>query len=131
MEFASGASGICHAGWSTVGRAPGLEIRVFGSRGAVRCQLSDDLPGAQGLWVAGPDGLFRQVFADQSAAESIGKAAPWWVDFSSRLIADFVAEVQGTPASGPTFADGVAAQDVLEAIVLSTQQRRWINLPLS
>jgi predicted dehydrogenase len=131
MDFASGASGICHAGWSTVGRAPGLEIRVFGSRGAARCQLSDDLPGAQGLWVAGPDGHFRQVFAEQSAAESGEPTAPWWVDFSSRLIGDFVAEVQGAPASGPTFADGVAAQEVLEAIILSTRQRRWVDLPLT
>jgi predicted dehydrogenase len=131
MEFASGASGLCHAGWSTVGRAPGLEIRVFGSRGAARCQLSDDLPGAQGLWIAASDGHFHQVLADQSAADSSWPTAPWWVDFSSRLIADFIAEVQGAPVTGPTFADGVAAQEVLEAIMLSTQQRCWIDLPLT
>lgn len=130
MEFASGASGMCHASWSTVGRAPGLEIRVFGSRGAARCKLSDDLPGAQGLWVAGPDGHFRQVPPEQFNAVSSTPPAPWWVDFSSRLIGDFVAEVQGAPADGPTFADGVAAQEVLDAIILSTQQRRWVDLPL-
>ena len=131
MEFASGVSGICHASWSTVGRAPGLEIRVFGSRGAARCHLSDDLPGAQGLWIAGPDGHFREVFANQSAPDGSEPAAPWWVDFSARLISDFVAEVGGSPASGPTFADGVAAQEVLEAILRSTQQRRWVDLPLA
>ena len=129
MEFASGASGICHASWSTAGRAPGLEIRVFGSRGAARCQLSDDLPGAQGLWVAGPDGHFRHVSVEQPTAGSSEPVAPWWVDFPSRLIRDFVSEIQGAPASGPTFADGVAAQEILESIVLSTQQRCWIDLP--
>ncbi|MFN8679464.1 MAG: Gfo/Idh/MocA family oxidoreductase [Thermomicrobiales bacterium] len=130
MEFASGASGVCHASWSIAGRAPGLEIRVFGSRGAARCLLSDDLPGAQGLWVAGPDGHFRDVGIEASAADNGGPAAPWWVDFSSRLISDFVAEVRGAPGSGPTFGDGVAAQEVLEAILRSTQQRRWVDLPL-
>lgn len=130
MEFASGASGICHASWSTAGRAPGLELRVFGSRGAARCHLADDLPGAQGLWLAGPDGHFRAVSFGEPAIDSIEPAAPWWVDFSARLISDFVAEVRGAPASGPTFADGVAAQEVLEAILRATQQRRWIDLPL-
>jgi predicted dehydrogenase len=129
MEFASGASGICHASWSTVGRAPGLEIRVFGSHGAVRCQLSDDLPGAQGLWVAGPDGHVREALADQSTANHSEPAPPWWVDFPSRLIGDFVAEIRGAPASGPTFADGVAAQEVLDAVIRSTHERRWIDLP--
>lgn len=130
MDFASGATGVCHASWSTAGRPPGLEVRVFGSRGAARCLLSDDLPGAQGLWVAGPDGHFRQVFSDGSGAAFAASAAPWWVDFPARLIRDFVAEIQGEPASGPTFQNGVAAQEVLAAIILSTQERRWVDLPL-
>jgi predicted dehydrogenase len=129
MEFASGATGMCHASWSTVGRPPGLEIRVFGSRGAARCLLSDDLPGAQGLWVAGPDGHFRQVCADRSGIDFAQAPDPWWVDFPARLISDFVADVRGQSASGPTFQDGVAAQEVLTAIILSTQERRWVDLP--
>lgn len=128
MEFVSGATGLCHASWSTVGRPPGLEIRVYGSRGAARCVLADDLPGAQGFWIAGADGHFRQVFADRSGTEFAKSDHPWWVDFPSRLIGDFVADIRGCPASGPTFADGVAAQEVLAAIILSTRERRWVDL---
>lgn len=130
MEFTSGATGICHASWSTVGRPPGLEIRVFGSRGAARCVLADDLPGAQGLWVAGSDGHFRQVFADRAGGEFASSADPWWIDFPARLIRDFVADVQGKSAVGPTFQDGVAAQEVLAAILLSARRRCWVDLPL-
>jgi predicted dehydrogenase len=47
MNFANGALGVCHTGWSTVGRAPGLEIRVYGSRGAVQVMRSEELPGSE------------------------------------------------------------------------------------
>ena len=130
MEFASGATGLCHASWSTVGRPPGLEIRVFGTRGAARCVLSDDLPGAQGMWTAGTDGRFHQVHEDRKGTTFAQSGDPWWIDFPARLISDFVADIHGEPASGPTFQDGVAAQEVLAAIILSTEERRWVDIPL-
>lgn len=130
MEFASGATGMCHASWSTVGRPPGLEVRVFGSRGAVHCQLSDELPGAQGLWLAGADGHFRQESNDGSGTAFAETTELWWVDYPARLIRDFVADVRGEPASGPTFQEGVAAQEVLAAIILSSRERRWVDLLL-
>src|SRR5262249_16353872 len=52
MAFESGATGVAHAGWATIGRAPGIELRVYGSAGALKCVLSDELPGAEGLWMA-------------------------------------------------------------------------------
>ena len=49
MDFANNALGVCHAGWAAIGRAPGLEVRVYGSRGAAQVMLSDDLPGSEAL----------------------------------------------------------------------------------
>lgn len=130
MEFTSGAIGMCHAGWATAGRAPGLEIRVFGSRGAVRCSLSDEFPQAEQLWLAGPDGHFssQPVAADVHDADIAD--LPWWVRFPARLIRSFVADIAQGTATGPTFAAGVAAQEVLDALLLSTRERRWVDLPL-
>jgi predicted dehydrogenase len=129
MEFASGAIGECHAGWATVGRPPGLEVRVFGSAGAVRCVLSDDLPDAQGLWLSGPDGHFLSApIPARFSAQMPGEGA-WWFRFPAHLIHRFVAEIAANHTAGPTFADGLAAQQILDAILTSTRERRWVDLP--
>lgn len=119
-EFASGATGVCHAGWATAGRGPGVELRVYGSRGAVRCQLTDDLPGAEGLWLAGPDGRLAPVPLDPPGDD------PWWVRFPTLLIADFAAGIWAGAVGGPTFDDGVRAQEALAAVQQAARERRWV-----
>jgi predicted dehydrogenase len=129
MEFASTAIGECHAGWATVGRPPGLEVRVFGSAGAVRCILSDDLPEAQGLWIAGPDGHFLPAPIPARYSAEMPAEGPWWFRFPAHLIHRFVAEIAANQTAGPTFADGLAAQHILDAILTSMRERRWVDLP--
>lgn len=129
MEFASGAIGECHAGWATVGRPPGLDICVFGSRGAVRCALSDEFPQAEQLWLAGSDGHFVVQPIEADVRDADIAALPWWVRFPARLIRSFVDDIAQGSATGPTFAAGVAAQEVLDALLLSTRERRWVDLP--
>ena len=130
MEFASGATGICHASWATVGRPPGLEVRVFGSAGAVRCVLSDDLPGAEGLWLAGPDGHFRPVEIPDRLSVMTPREGPWWFRWPAHLIRHFVAEITADEPAGPTFADGVRAQELLDALSVSMRERRWVEVPV-
>jgi predicted dehydrogenase len=129
MTFASGATGVCHAGWATAGRPPGLEVRVFGSRGAARCVLSDDLPGAQGLWLAGMDGHFAPAAIPARLSAEMPIGGPWWYRFPAHLIHRFVAEIRSDERSGPDFSDGVRAQELLAALLVSMQERRWIDLP--
>jgi predicted dehydrogenase len=128
MEFASGAIGVCHAGWATVGRPPGLDIRVFGSAGAVRCRLSDDLPDAESLEIAGLDGHFQPVPVSELPSELAPEAEPWWSRFPARLIRSFVAEIGAAERSGPTFEDGLRAQQILDAILIANRERRWVNI---
>jgi predicted dehydrogenase len=129
MEFANGAIGECHAGWATVGRPPGLEVRVFGSTGAVRCILSDELPDAQGLWLAGPDGRFLPVPVPDRLSAQMPAEGAWWFRLPAHLIRRFVAEIAANETAGPTFADGLAAQQILDAIQRSLRERRWVDLP--
>lgn len=114
IEFENGGKGIGHAGWATPGRSPGLEIRVYGSQGAARVELSDEYPGDEALWLAGPDGCFTQQALPQPPDQ------PWYAAWIAALVADAVDEILGRPHRGdPTFADGAGAQDVLDAMIAS------------
>jgi predicted dehydrogenase len=128
MEFSGGALGVGYAGWATAGRPPGLEVRVFGANGAVRCVLSDDLPNAEGLWLAGTDGNFQQVDIPARFSVLIPELGPWWSRWTSHLIRHFVAEIKTGASTSPTFDDGVSAQEALAAVLLSVTERRWVDL---
>jgi predicted dehydrogenase len=127
MEFARGATGICHAGWATVGRPPGLEIRAFGSRGAAQIFLSDEAPGDEALLAAGPDGRFQPAEIPTRLSKRLPDLGSWRGTWPGHLIRQFVAEiVDGIPPLGPSFADGVKAQELLAAVTTSMRQRRWV-----
>lgn len=128
MEFANGGIGICHAGWATVGRPPGIELRVFGSAGAIRCRLSDELPNAESLEMAGVDGHFHPLPIPEPPVALMPASGPWWYRFPAHLIRAFVAEIAAGDRVGPTFHDGLRAQEILDAILVSTRERRWVNL---
>jgi predicted dehydrogenase len=129
LEFANGAIGMCHAGWSTVGRAPGIELRVFGSTGAVKCLLSDDLPGGEGLWIADAnEQRFEPAEIPARLAEGLPLELPWWRRFSLALIRDFVAEIDGRSKPSATFADGLAAQELLDAVITASREKRWVDV---
>lgn len=129
MEFASGATGMCHASWSTVGRPPGLELRVFGSRGAAQVILSDDEPGDEALLIAGPDGRFSRTEIPSRLYKRLPDLGDWSSTWPAHLIRHFVDEIrtQGAPV-GPTFEDGVRAQELLEATTTSMRERRWVDV---
>ena len=132
MDFANGALGVCHAGWSTVGRAPGLELRVYGSAGAVQVILSNDLPGSEVLRVAS---AAEQIFAPAPVPARLATPMPdtelWRLRFHHSLIQHFVDEVRnGTPGE-PTFEAGLRAQELLAAVVASMKEDRWVRVDRS
>src|SRR5215207_7096077 len=129
LEFAGGAIGLCHAGWATVGRPPGIEVRVFGTTGAARCILSDDLPGAEGIWIAEADGHFRQADIPAQFSARMPETGDWWFRWPAHLIRSFVAEIGASKSAGPTFEDGVAAQEALAVVIHAVNERRWVDLP--
>jgi predicted dehydrogenase len=131
MEFANGALGVAHAGWSIAGRPPGFEVRIYGSEGAVECRLADDLPGSESLRRASPgEQRFEPAAIDLDAQTVLAADTPWWLRFQHNLIRHFLAEIERGVAHSPTFEDGARAQEVLEGIVLSMNEDRWVSLPL-
>jgi predicted dehydrogenase len=130
LDFAQGATGMLHAGWSTVGRPPGIEVRVFGSRGAVRCVLSDDLPGSEAVWLANDrDQRFEPLAVPDRFSAGLPPDLPWWRLYTLALVRDFVAEIAGTASPSATFADGLAAQQILDAILTAMKENRWVDVP--
>lgn len=129
MDFEHGALGVCHAGWATVGRPPGLELRVYGSEGAARCVLSDDLPGAEALSLAT---LEDQRFLPSAVPDRLSALIPadgdWAYRFPAHLIRQFVDEVRRGVGREPTFEDGARAQELLEALLVSMREERWVAL---
>jgi len=131
MDFANGALGVCHAGWATVGRAPGLELRVYGSGGAAQCILSDELPGSALLRMANTeDQRFVPTTIPARLASRAPETEPWWRRFHGNLIRRFVDEIRAQATGEPTFADGVRAQELLAALIVSMDEERWVSLPL-
>ena len=108
---------------------PGIEVRVFGTTGAARCILSDDLPGAEGIWIAEADGHFRQADIPAHFSARMPETGAWWFRWPAHLIRSFVAEIGAGESAGPTFEDGVAAQEALAAVLHAVNERRWVDLP--
>ena len=128
MEFAGGALGVAHAGWATVGRAPGLELRVYGANGAARCVLADDLPGSESLQVAAAtDQRFLPAAIPDRLQTPLPLSEPWWRRFHQNLIRHFVDEIRTGTGAAPTFADGARDQAVLEAVITSMHEGRWVE----
>jgi predicted dehydrogenase len=116
IEYGNGGKGIGHAGWATPGRMPGLEIRVYGSQGAAKVEMSDQYPGDEACWIAGPDGLFLP----QELPAPDGR--PWYEAWIGGLIDDAVNEILGRPHRGdPNFADGARAQSLLDTMLRSME----------
>ncbi len=125
MRFASGETGLAHAGWATTGRPPGLELRLYGSEGAVRCLLSDDLPGSQALWRAG---ALAQRF--ESVPLPVQNDEPWHRRFHAALVDAFIGGIVDGDPPEATFADGAHAQAALTAVLTALEPGAgWVDVP--
>ena len=87
------------------------------------------MPGAEGLWIAEADGYFRQADIPARFSARMPETGPWWFRWPAHLIRSFIAEIEAGESAGPTFDDGVAAQEALAAVLLAVNERRWVDLP--
>ena len=131
-EFESGAHGILQTSYIAVGNYPGVELRVYGSKGAAVARLVSEFGVQETLHLARPDDVeFRKVELPASAfPPGTSLATPWPELYYRNLVRHFVDEIlDGTPPEC-TFFDGAKSQEVVNAIVLAHRERRWVDLPL-
>jgi len=132
-EFGNGAIGSIQSSYVTVGNYPGVEARIYGSKGAIICRLIEEFGVAETIKTATPDDVeFKELEIPQRFYPAGGHAQESWPTlFYANLIRDFVDEiVEDRQQTQGDFVDGAKVQEVINAVERSHHERRWVNLPL-
>ena len=132
-EFASGALGSIQTSFVTVGNYPGLEARVYGSKGALICRLVEENGICESLKAASADQVeFREIEVPERFYPPGGsKRESWRSLFYANLVHSFISEILSDgPENEGNFEDGAHVQELINAVELSFRERRWISIPL-
>jgi predicted dehydrogenase len=133
-EFANGALASIQTSFVTVGNYPGIEARIYGSKGALICRLVEEDGIAERLRAATPDQVeFRELEIPPRCYPPGGSCRESWRTlFYANLVSSFITEIlDDGPANEGDFSDGAWVQEVINAVEVSFRERRWIALPLS
>jgi predicted dehydrogenase len=132
-EFANGAIGSIQTSFVTVGNYPGLEARLYGSKGALICRLVEENGICESLRAATGDSVeFRELEIPARFYPRGGsRTESWRSSFYANLIASFLDEILGTvDGNEGNFDDGADVQELINAVEQSFRDRRWVGLPL-
>lgn len=132
-EYVNGALCSVQTSFVTVGNYPGLEARVYGSKGALICRLVEEFGIAETLKGAKPNDVeFKDVPIPQRLYPPGGSdRESWRTLFYANLISSFMNEIlsEDSKTQG-SFADAAWVQETINAVELSFRERRWVSLPL-
>ena len=133
-DFESGAFGSIQTSFVTVGNYPGLEARVYGSKGALICRLVEENGICESLKGAIADQVeFRELHVPARFYPPGGsKTESWRSLFYANLISSFISEILSDgPENEGDFEDGAHVQELINAVELSCRERRWVAIPLA
>ena len=133
-DFESGAFGSIQTSFVTVGNYPGLEARVYGSKGALICRLVEENGICESLKGATADQVeFRELEVPARFYPPGGsKEESWRSLFYANLISSFISEILSDgPENEGNFEDGAHVQELINAVELSCRERRWVSIPLA
>lgn len=133
VDFASGAQGMLQTSYVAIGNYPGIELRVYGSKGAAVARLVTEGGVAETLHLATADDVEFRPIAPRAADLPPGTdlATPWPELYFRNLIRFFVDEIVEDRAEECTFFDGAKSQEIVDAIVRAHFERRWVDIPRS
>lgn len=133
-EFANGSIGTMQSSFVAIGPAPGIELRIYGSKGALTAKIPGDDGKSESLRSATPDSpkmtsvnILRDLRTSSRARRGISPT-PSQERFQL-LLEDFVQDIQ-LDRQNPqcSFEEGLRVQKVVDAIHRSFTERRWVNL---
>jgi predicted dehydrogenase len=133
-EFANGALCSIQTSFVTVGNYPGIEARIYGSKGAIICRLVEEAGICETIKAATADQVeFRELTVPDRFYPSGGHPRESWRTlFYANLIASFIGEIRGdVEGNEGNFGDGAWIQEVINAVEESFRERRWMPLPLA
>lgn len=132
-EFASGAIGSIQTSFVTVGNYPGIEARVYGSKGALICRLVEENGICEVLKAATGDQVeFRELEIPARFYPPGGNREESWRSlFYANLVSSFITEILSDgPENEGSFEDGAHVQELINAVEKSFRERRWVAIPL-
>ena len=132
-EYANGAMCSVQSSYVTVGNYPGLEARVYGSKGALICRLVEEFGVPQTLHKATPDAVefVPVVIPAEYFPPGHMPGEPWSSLFYANLVHNFLEEiVSGGSENQGNFAQSARVQEIINAVDHSYRERRWVDLPL-
>lgn len=132
-EFANGAIGSIQTSFVTVGNYPGIEARVYGSKGALICRLVEENGICEVLKAATGDQVeFRELDIPTRFYPPGGNREESWRSlFYANLVSSFITEILSDgPENEGNFEDGAHVQELINAVERSFRERRWVAIPL-
>jgi predicted dehydrogenase len=133
-EFEGGGLASVQSSFVTVGNYPGIEVRIYGSEGAIIVRLVEEAGVCQTIRTASKDAVeFVEREIPQRFFPHGGTSLePWPFLFYSNLVADFATEVlSGEPDNQGDFRQGALVQHTINAFEASHRQRAWVDFPLT
>ena len=133
-EYANGAVGSIQTSYVTVGNYPGVEARIYGTKGAIICRLVEERGVAETIKVATPAEVeFKEMEIPAEFYPPGGHPRETWRSlFYANLIRNFVDEIlDGSGQNQGNFEDGARVQEMINAVERSFRERRWVDLPLA
>ena len=132
-EFDGGAIGSIQTSFVTVGNYPGLEARVYGSKGALICRLVEENGIAESLKAATENQVeFRELEIPERFYPPGGsRTESWRSSFYANLVRSFITEIlSDDDANEGNFEDGAHVQELINAVERSFRERKWITIPI-
>ena len=131
VEFTSGAQGMLQTSIVAVGNYPGIEIRVYGSKGAAVGRLVTERGIAETLHRARAEAVeFEPVTLPASHFPPGTSLQTEWRELYYRnLVRLWVGELIEGRVSEGDFLDGAKSQEIVDACVRAHVERRWVDLP--
>lgn len=127
----SGVQTVMQFSKIAMGYAPGVEMRIFGSKAALWVRLEETPHGYEQLLAAD---LANKNFRSMPIPLEYHKGYDWnlnWPEnYYTALVRHFMERVrtQDLTVGSSDFMDGLRAQELLEAIERSHFERRWVTL---
>jgi predicted dehydrogenase len=134
VRFANGATGSIEASWVKAGRKMMLAFEITGSKGTVavdherfnelRLYTVGDAKGREGFKtiLAGPEHQFYKEFCP-APGHQLG-----FNDIKTIEVMALIKSLAGGPKFMPDFREAWEIQRVVDAIVVSANERRWIEV---
>src|SRR3989441_736301 len=132
-EYANGAICSMQSSYVTVGNYPGIEARLYGSKGALICRLVEEFGECQVLRSATPEAVEFVEVEVPASYFPVGykKGESWRSLFYANLVHNFAKEItEGGEANQGNFAQSARVQEIINAVERSHRERRWVDLPL-